>query len=188
MLPGLKHRTRFTMATTPAQPGRRVPTTAARRGPGWLIPVAGLAALLFVLALTFLNQRANPSGLLPLSTLNTRDFHALQWSPTDPNIVYFGHHDGIEISRDQGRTWQPSSLRGADAMNIVAADTTSGRMYAAGHGVFLRSDDGGTTWAPVEGPLASADIHGFAASTDDTDRLYAFVSLCLPYQQARSRR
>lgn len=163
------------MSTPPAQTRHRLPTSAARRQPGWLLPVAGLAAILLVLALTFLNQRANPSGLVPISTLTTRDFHALVFSPTEPNTVYFGHHEGMLVSTDQGVSWGPSSLRGADAMSLVTSAANVRRLYAAGHGVLFRSDDSGTTWSQVAGPLAGADIHGFATSTDDADRVYAFV-------------
>jgi photosystem II stability/assembly factor-like uncharacterized protein len=149
--------------------------TAGRR-PGWLIPVIGLGAILIVLALTYLNQRANPSGATPISTLSTRDFHALLFSPIDANVVFFGHHDGLLVSDDLGATWRPTSLQGADAMSLAAAATRSGRVYAAGHGVLYSSDDAGATWAPVPGALAGADIHAFAVNPDDDKRVYAFVA------------
>lgn len=149
--------------------------TAGRR-PGWLIPVIGLAAILSVLALTYLNQRANPSGATPVSTLSTRDFHVLLFSPVDADVVFFGHHDGLLVSDDLGATWRPTNLQGADAMSLAAVATRSGRIYAAGHGVLYRSDDAGTTWAPVPGALAGADIHAFAVSADDDKRVYAFVA------------
>jgi photosystem II stability/assembly factor-like uncharacterized protein len=163
------------MSTTPAGRGRHTSAPTLRRRPSWLLPVAGLATVLLVLALTFVNQRANPSGLVPVSTLTTRDFHALVFSPSEPQTVFFGHHDGILISRDAGVRWQPSSLSGADAMSLVTSLANPQRLYAAGHGVLMRSDDGGATWSSVPGPLAGADIHGFAASMDDANRVYALV-------------
>ena len=158
------------------QTNRRPATSAARRRRGWLIPAAGLAAILTVLALTFTNQQANPSRAAPISSLNTRDFHALLFSPIDPNVVYFGHHDGLLMSNDQGVTWQPTSLQGVDAMSLATSGSQSQRIYAAGHGVLYRSEDAGATWAPISGAFEGADIHAFAVSPDDRDRVYAFVA------------
>jgi len=38
------------------------------------------------------------------------------------------------------------------------------------------SADGGATWQPVRHNLPGTDIHSFAMSPDDPDRLYAFVN------------
>jgi photosystem II stability/assembly factor-like uncharacterized protein len=145
---------------------------------GWrispLLLVIPLIAL-GVTALIIMNVRST-SGPLPLATLPTQDFHALTWSPTDANTVLFGHHDGILMSRDGGATWQPTTLTGVDAMNLRFAPSEPHRVYAAGHGAFYRSEDGGATWQSVAGPLQTADIHGFAVSLDDAERLYAFVA------------
>lgn len=113
----------------------------------------------------------------PVSTLNTRDFHSLRFSLTDPATLYFGHHDGLLVSRDLGDTWQPTSLAGPgkDAMSLASSPKAPQRLYAVGHEVFFRSDDGGSTWGVAGGPLQNADIHAFAADADDPDRLYAFV-------------
>ena len=122
--------------------------------------------------------RANPShmnGARPIATLSTDDAHALLWSPGDSNIVFFGHHDGLLRSIDGGRTWQATSLADADAMSVSATPKAPERMYVAGHGIFRRSDDGGTTWTTPNSPLQGADIHGFAQSPADPDRLYALV-------------
>lgn len=163
------------MSHTPARRGRQSSGDVARRRSGWLLPIAGLAALVLVLTLTFLNKRANPSGVTPISSLTTRDFHALLFSPADPNVVYFGHHDGLLMSDDQGTSWQPTSLQGADAMSLATSGISGQRIYAAGHGMLYRTDDAGKSWAPVTGALQGADIHAFAVSQEDEDRAYAFV-------------
>lgn len=36
-----------------------------------------------------------------ISSLNTADYHALAFDPRDPNVVYFGHHNGVMKSTDQ---------------------------------------------------------------------------------------
>lgn len=32
------------------------------------------------------------------------DFHALAFGPTEPDVVFFGHHNGVMRSQDGGRT------------------------------------------------------------------------------------
>ena len=112
----------------------------------------------------------------PIATLDTPDVHALIWSPTEPNTIFFGHHNGLLKSIDGGRTWQPTSLTNADAMSLATSPKAPTRMYAAGHGIFRRSDDGGATWTEPVGDLQGADIHGFAQNPADPDRLYALVA------------
>ncbi len=165
------------MARTTGRAARRSSRLAGRRHPTWILPLA--LGVLVVLALGgwLLLRGARPAAgsPQPIATLKTQDFHALVWSPTDPNTVFFGHHQGLLKSTDGGHTWQPTTLRDADAMNLAASPKAPRRVYAAGHGVFLRSDDGGTTWTAPDSPIQGADIHGFAQSPADPNRLYAVV-------------
>ncbi len=147
------------------------------RRPAWLpfAIIGGVVALVIVGVLLITNQG---SGSAPraIARMQTRDFHALMFSGADMNTVFFGHHGGLMVSKDQGETWQPTSLQGADAMSLGSATTNPLRMYAAGHGVFFRSDDAGKTWAAVAGQMVGADIHAFAASPNDANRVYALVA------------
>ena len=160
------------MATT--TPRGKTAATPPRRQVSPLLIVIPLLAIA-VIAMVTLNM-PSARGPAPLATLTTQDFHSLAWSPTEADTVFFGHHDGMLVSRDGGATWQPASLNGVDAMSLATAPTAPQRMYAAGHGAFYRSDDSGASWSPVPGPLQTADIHGFAVSPEDADRLYAFVA------------
>lgn len=101
------------------------------------------------------------------------DIHALAVHPTDANVVLFGSHRGMLVSRDAGKTWSPVGPSG-DAMGI-AMPQGSKTAYAAGHDVFFRSDDGGQTWKKQRPALPGTDIHGFAASAVTPERFYAFV-------------
>jgi photosystem II stability/assembly factor-like uncharacterized protein len=107
--------------------------------------------------------------------MQTHDFHALMFSGADMNTAFYGHHGGLMVSKDQGATWQPTTLQGADAMSLASPTTNPLRMYAAGHGVFFRSDDAGQTGLPITGQLAGADIHAFASSPGDANRVYTLV-------------
>lgn len=166
------------MARVAARPGdrrsgSRQPAAARRRRWVWpglvgLLAVAALGGLLFV--------TAGRGGGAAVSTLRTADFHALAFSPIDPNVVYFGHHNGLMRSEDRGRTWQPLvQQRNFDAMGLAVGRGDGRQIYMAGHDVFLASADGGANWQPVANNLPGTDIHGFTINPDDPARLYAFV-------------
>lgn len=164
------------MATRSSSHQRKGRAIAAPRRMRPLTIAIPLLALVVVVLIVLNNRASAPAnGARPIAQLDTQDFHALAFSQTDPNTVFFGHHDGVLVSRDQGETWQPSSLQGADAMSLATSANNPQRMYAAGHGIFYRSSDGGATWDKVNSPIQGADIHGFAASPDNADRIYALV-------------
>lgn len=107
------------------------------------------------------------------ATIGTGDVHSLAFAPDDMNSLYLGHHDGLVQSTDGGRSWQPATLVGADAMTVAAA---TGRMYVAGHDLFVESTDGGATWQPVDHNLPGLDLHGFAVDPADAEHAWAFVA------------
>lgn len=111
-----------------------------------------------------------------LAVLETADFHSLAFSPDGSDVVFFGHHNGMMRSDDGGRTWRPVVARpNFDAMALAIHPAEPARIYAAGHNVFTVSPDRGATWQPVRHNLPYDDIHGFALSPEDPNRLYAFV-------------
>jgi photosystem II stability/assembly factor-like uncharacterized protein len=106
------------------------------------------------------------------ATLGTADVHALAFGD-DGSHLYFGHHDGLLESRDGGRTWQPTSLSGADAMNVRVASPR--RIQVAGHELYVESVDGGASWQPVPHDLPGLDLHAFAVDPADPDRAWTFA-------------
>jgi photosystem II stability/assembly factor-like uncharacterized protein len=144
-----------------------------------LIIIGGLilATIVFTGRLLFLDEASNPvpSSVLPIATMTTADSHALMVDATNPNAVFFGSHSGIHESRDGGLTWNASTLQDADAMAIAVSPSAPGTIYVAGHHVFLVSNDSGTTWQAVSHNLPGTDIHAFAQSPLQPQRLYAFV-------------
>ena len=143
----------------------------------WLI--SGLVGLFGLIALGWflLRPGTGAQGDGAIATLQTLDQHALLFSPTDANVVFFGHHNGVMRSDDGGRTWRPLvDRRGFDAMQLASAGPGNPRrIYLAGHDVFQASDDGGATWRPVEHNLPGTDIHQFALNPNDASRLTAVV-------------
>lgn len=137
-----------------------------------------IAAVVLAIAvagvLYFMSRRA--ADAQALATLKTADFHALAFSPDDPNVVFFGHHNGVLRSDDGGRTWRSLvDRRNFDAMNLAVNPASPGQVYLAGHDVFQVSSDGGASWRPVSHNLPGTDIHGFTMSPEDPNRLFALV-------------
>jgi photosystem II stability/assembly factor-like uncharacterized protein len=111
-----------------------------------------------------------------VATLHTSDFHALTFSPEDPNVVFFGHHNGVMRSDDGGRTWRPLVERpDFDAMGLAVSRANPRQVYLAGHDVFQISTDGGASWQPIAHNLPGTDIHGFAISPENASHLFTFV-------------
>ncbi|BCZ90020.1 hypothetical protein [Thermus thermophilus] len=83
-----------------------------------------LAFLSVALALGALAQ-------VPVGQVATRDVHALLWLPDGRLLL--GHHDGLQVSEDEGRIWQDLVRKtGFDAMALVLEGD---RLLAAGHWV-----------------------------------------------------
>jgi photosystem II stability/assembly factor-like uncharacterized protein len=126
------------------------------------------------LASTNTGGPTNAGGSGSFASFRPPDLHALAVAPDDERTLIFGHHQGMLVSRDAGATWSRISGASGDAMGI-ALPAGSRTAYVAGHNVFFRSDDGGTTWRSVRPSLPGLDIHGFAASAAEARTFYAFV-------------
>jgi len=142
-------------------------------------PIVGAVVVVAIAAIVWFVSRppASTQERGAIATLQTLDQHAVVFSPTDANVVLFGHHNGIMRSDDGGRSWKPLVERtGFDAMQLATAGrSNAGRVYLAGHDVFQVSDDGGSTWRPVQHNLPGTDIHQFALNPDDPQRQTAGV-------------
>lgn len=133
-----------------------------------LILIAGISFLLF--------GRGNEKNEMgPISRLTTADFHSLAFSPTKPETIFFGHHDGLLVSHNGGQDWQPTALSNVDAMALALPESDSEVIYAAGHDVFYKSTDGGESWKPVTTNLPGTDIHGFTVDPENANQVYAHV-------------
>ncbi len=134
--------------------------------------------LILVTGLIFVflsNTNSESSGVSAISHLSTSDFHSLAFSPTEPETVFFGHHNGLLVSYDGGVDWQSTALTDVDAMALALPLSDADIMYAAGHDVFFKSTDGGKTWKSVTTNLPGFDIHGFTVNPDDAIRVFAHV-------------
>ncbi|MCI0554958.1 MAG: YCF48-related protein, partial [Anaerolineae bacterium] len=141
----------------------------------WLIG-AGVALIVIVgVWFVFSNQGSVNPPAQPISKLSTADFHSLAFSLTEPETVFFGHHNGLLMSQNGGKDWESTALKNADAMALALPLSDPRIMYAAGHDVFFKSNDGGETWNPVSTDLPGTDIHGFTVDPENANHVYAHV-------------
>jgi len=139
-----------------------------------LLAGGGLAIAGMIGFLAFGLGRGEEGGPVAWTTLDTTDVHALAYATDDSEHLYFGHHDGLLESRDGGRSWQPASLSGSDAMNVKTS--AGGRIQIAGHDAYLESTDGGASWQPVPNDLPGLDLHAFAVDPADADHAWTFAA------------
>src|SRR5581483_11957651 len=111
-----------------------------------------------------------------LATLNASDYHSLAFDPTNPDVIFFGHHSGMMQSRDGGKSWQPLSAIRQDAMSIAIPRGEPNTITIAGHNVLSQSTDGGKTWHTLTTNLPGTDIHAFVANPINPRNYYAFVA------------
>jgi len=140
--------------------------------------IIGGIALVALAAVSFLflsTRNTEGSNARAISRLSTSDFHSLAFSLTEPDTVYFGHHEGLLVSHNGGRDWEPTTLANVDAMALAFPASDPQITYAAGHDVFYKSVDGGETWESVSTNLPGTDIHGFTVDPDNADKVYAHV-------------
>ena len=178
---------RAARATRPGPSGRRSAPGAREAssgprpgrsaiGPGWLVPVAvvllGAAALAAVaVAVELTGGGPSAEGPVAWSTLRTQDVHSLVSDPDDPRHLYFGHHDGLLETLDGGRSWLPTGLDGADAMNV--ARPVDDFFQIAGHDAYMETIDGGRTWQNVPNDLPGLDLHAFTVDPQDPSHAWA---------------
>lgn len=106
-----------------------------------------LWAALFAVAAGFivfvvLNGGGSDEGGVPESRFDaihkfgTADYHSLAFSPTEENVVLFGHHGGVQMSHDAGENWEAViDEQGRDAMNLVYDPFSPETIFMAGHNV-----------------------------------------------------
>lgn len=126
-----------------------------------------------LLATVFLRSSGGVAGATAWARLGTQDVHALRFLPGSTDRLLFGHHGGLLETTDGGRTWTPGTAR-VDAMSLSVP--TGDRLVIAGHLVFQGSLDGGGTWADIPAELPSLDIHAFAQSQLDPERMWAYLA------------
>lgn len=100
-------------------------------------------------------------------TLVGCDVHRVAIDPLDADRIFVGAGEGLFVSRDAGRTWQPvQALRGKYVHGIVFADQRTMYVYADEEiSPLYKSEDRGETWKqigkglPASGPSDNLSLH-----------------------------
>ena len=150
------------------------PTPWWRQWRSWAVAL-GAAAAIFVAGFAVLSGGGSQTvnGATSWATLGTRDVHSLAFDPSDPRHLYFGHHNGLLESRDCGRSWQPTGLNNADAMNVRTGSGPT--LQIAGHNVYRETSDGGRTWTDVPNDLPGLDLHAFTIDPANPAHAWAYA-------------
>ena len=97
--------------------------------------------------------------------------------PGDSNVVWAATNNGVQVSRDGGKTWSGNlierytrnshsygiALRPGDPDTILLASNESG---------MFRSTDGGTTWTQANTGLGTQELHQVTFATSNSDVAY----------------
>jgi photosystem II stability/assembly factor-like uncharacterized protein len=98
------------------------------------------------------------------------DFHAMDVSPADPNVVY-GLYGDLQVSFDGGENWRVVGPPPAEIFSLAASAQDAATLYAATRAGLMVSRDGGGSWEPAHLMRQPATVVDVAA--DGT--AYAFV-------------
>jgi photosystem II stability/assembly factor-like uncharacterized protein len=74
------------------------------------------------------------------------DFHAMVISPVNPNILYGWYHNELQISSDQGKTWEIVDTALANVISLTADTQDEQSVYAATTNGLMKSIDQGKNW------------------------------------------
>ena len=102
-------------------------------------------------------------------TLQGKDAMSMARSLQSPMTIYVTGHDVVEVSRDNGASWQPleHDLPGTD-VHAFAQDSDSPELlyaFVVGYGVF-RSENGGVNWVALTKPPPGGTPFALAAAAD----------------------
>lgn len=89
------------------------------------------------------------------------DFHVMEVSRADPEVLYGAHAGMLQTSRDAGRTWRVVGPAPARLIDIATSAHDADTLLAATEAGLLRSTDRGVTWVqahPAAAPVSFVDI------------------------------
>ena len=77
------------------------------------------------------------------------DFHQMDVSAADPNVMYGAYLGLLQVSRDGGRSWAIAGRLPSDVIDVAASAVSADVVYAGAEAGLFRSADGGATWQTV---------------------------------------
>lgn len=74
------------------------------------------------------------------------DFHQMDVSSANPQVLYGTHAGSLQVSRDSGSTWNVVGPAPRGLIDLAASAKDANVLYAATEGGLLKSEDGGKSW------------------------------------------
>jgi photosystem II stability/assembly factor-like uncharacterized protein len=74
------------------------------------------------------------------------DFHQMDVSAADPNVIYGASRGYLQVSRNGGRIWTITGLLPAGVIDLAASAASADVVFAGTNAGLYRSNDGGATW------------------------------------------
>ena len=99
------------------------------------------------------------------------DFHQMDVSKADPEIIYGVHH-GLQKSADAGRSWRRVAPAPQGLIGLAASSRDVDTLFAATRQGLWRSTDGGRSWRAAHPARRAASMVHVTAAGD----VYAFVA------------
>jgi photosystem II stability/assembly factor-like uncharacterized protein len=92
-----------------------------------------------------------------------------------PTIYAGALHEGVFVTRDGGRTWEPAGagLGNLYVRTVVADPRRAGRVYAGTYGGVFSSADAGRTWSALNDGLGHRLVQALALGAGPTPTLFA---------------
>jgi hypothetical protein len=74
------------------------------------------------------------------------DFHQMDASAADPNVLYGAFAGSLQVSRDGGRSWEQVGSAPEGLVDLATSAKDANVVYAATQNGLLKSEDGGQSW------------------------------------------
>ena len=115
----------------------------------------------------------------PIETPLGEEVFAVATDPDDPEVLYLGGEEGVTRSFDRGRTWEPQTLKRAEARNLFIDPHRDRTLWVLAKGCcfdqeLYRSTDRGRTWKRVyiNDRVYEPRIESFAIDPERPGHLY----------------
>lgn len=89
------------------------------------------------------------------------DFHVMEVSRADPEVIFGTHAGMLQTSRDGGHTWAVIGPAPARLIDLATSSRDADTLFAATEAGLLRSTDRGASWTqahPAAAPVSLVDI------------------------------
>jgi len=142
----------------------------------WLAGGASLAVVFMVgVGSLYYISRGAQKEQQPIGQVIAQDYHAIAVDPNSPSVLYLAHGDGVHVSNDGGRSWNPLPDLKGDIISVLLDTPRDGAMIAIGRDGFVKRESTNSSWTAMEGNLPVNDVRVVTRHPDNSAVLYAYL-------------